>query len=125
MATLIDDRLADFDGALNDCFKENRLSVQLDAATRYPGNIEHVVHEVHHCAPLPLNDAGGPVLLRDWDRFRREQISGGNQRCKWIAQLMAEHGQKFVFLPVGDRQLFGTLAKVSIAHTAIDEIALS
>jgi hypothetical protein len=61
--TFINDRLAYLDGALHHSFQGDRLPVQFDTAACDPRDIEHVVHQMHHCHSVALYDSRSPGFL--------------------------------------------------------------
>ncbi len=124
MAALIENRLANLDRALDDRPQQDLLLVKLDIAACDVGDIEHVVHQLHHGLALPMYDRGGKGLPFFSRRFRREQACRRDERRKRVAQLVAKHGQKFILSPVGQCELLGPLAKVRAAHAALGAVAL-
>src|SRR5471032_487059 len=96
-----DNGLAHFDCATDDRLQRDCLTMQFDTALFDTREIEHVVNQSRHGAPLPMNDTRSPRLLRRRDTFANKQLSRRTQGREWIAKLMTQHGQKLVLVPVG------------------------
>ena len=86
---------------LCDCVREvDRLASQLDAPLRDSRDIEQVIDEPNQNSHLPLHDADRPVRVRLSRSCAGQYFGCAANRCERIAQLMCEHREKLVLLPV-------------------------
>ena len=99
MPAAFDRRTRHLDGLGDDIREVDPFAFQLDFPTRDPRHVEQVIDERHHVVDLPFDNralALGARLVAQTHQLQRRQ----NRRQR-VSQFVAEHGQEFVFGPVG------------------------
>src|SRR5260370_20399750 len=91
-------------GGCPDHFRQHHaLAFQSDGAARDPRDVEKIPDQTVEMLGLPANDLS-PTLDERWIA-PAQKLDGVNDRSERIAQFMSEHGQEFVFAPIGLRHL--------------------
>src|SRR5437868_13013421 len=96
-----DVRLADFEGVSQQSVSVDNLEAQLNLALADSSEIEQVVNESGFQFHISPDELQGFLHCFRKANFVLQSCHRGQNRGEWSAQLVTEHGQKFVFSGAG------------------------
>ena len=79
----------------------SRLAAQIDVAARDARDVQQVVDQPREVLHLPLDHVARPGELRIGQRAPAHDLDRVADRRERIAQLVREHGEELVLVPVG------------------------
>ena len=85
----------------DDVIEPHRAAPQFDPALRDARDVEQVVDQSREMLDLPLDGRERRARVRIRYQSARQQLAGVADRRERIAQLVGEHRQELVLLPVG------------------------
>ena len=97
------------DGGIENGREIEHLAADLNQSARDARDFEQIVDEPNEMVDLAVHDCTHADRDGVLHPGRLQQLQGCQQRRQWIAQLVAERGQKLVFAPVGEPERFLSL----------------
>ena len=97
---LIDQRLGRLDRPLHDAAQGDLLLAQLNPASGDAGDFQQIIDQMRQLPQLTLDDMARLLLQGRFALLQTQQLHRVGQGGQRVAQLMAEHRQKFVLAPV-------------------------
>ena len=122
MPVLRDQRLRRLHRALDDAAEHDLLLPKLNPAGADARDLQQVIDQMFELPDLTLDDAAGLLLKRVFIRLQPQQVDGVQDWRQRVAQLVAEHGQKFIFAPVQISQRLGLLECLALQPTAFGNV---
>ena len=99
MPAAFDRRTRHLNGLGDDIREVDPFASKLDFPASDPRHVEQVIDERHHVVNLPFDN--GALALGARLVAQTHQLQGRQNRRQRVSQFVAEHGQEFVFGPVG------------------------
>ena len=130
MAALVQDRAAHADRLVDDLLNRHRLHLELDLVRVDPGDVDEIVHETREVGHLTVDPRMGPadraVERRLLGQPPPQHLQAGHDRRQRIAELMAQHGDELVLVPIGLGQPIPLAPEDLLvpAHPLLDQRAL-
>ena len=109
LAACLEVVLARLDDPLDDRQEVDRLLVKGDPSLRYPGDVEEIVDQPRQALDLVAHDLPSPVERGGGHRRLPHDFHGIAEGSQGIAELVRQHGQESVLVPVGRQELLGAL----------------